>query len=450
MTDLRRARTWRVRERLLRAVLRTAAPLACVATSAAIAIAQGDPAPGVRLGLTYDPNGKPTVVLTPVTGANADSVRAILARDLDFSDRMLVVSADSGDAPSGALNYELYAKLNAIAVVQASVTPTGGLHVAVHEVSAKRVATVMDLPLPAPALTRDWRRVVHVAADSAEWAILGRKGISSTRIAYATKFGGPVNIVDIDGGGLYAVPGTYECLSPTWSPDGDKIACNALPSGDVPSRIVVRDLAGGASWTTRASGNNQTPVFSRDGTQLLFSAGNASSELYVVPVMSQEAPRRITSRRGSMNMSPDFSPDGRRVVFTSSILGHPEVYIMDADGSNVDLLTNSGFGDDLYRSNPSYSPDGRRVAFQSRVKGIDQVMTIAVSDRSTVQLTSEGANEDPSWAPDGRHIVFVSTRTGRQELWVMDTESFRARQLTHGGRAQNPAWSPRLSVSRQP
>lgn len=123
---------------------------------------------------------------------------------------------------------------------------------------------------------------------------------------------------------------------------------------------------------------------------------------------------------------------------------------MDADGSSADLLTDSGFGDQLYRSNPSWSPDGRRVAFQSLINGAFQVMTISVRDRSTQQLTSEGANEDPSWAPDGRHMVFVSTRTGAPELWVLDTESSTTRQLTHGGRVQNPAWSPRLVVSRQP
>lgn len=429
---------------------RLLAVLAAFATLARPAMAQDTVPPGVRIGLAYDRSGKPAVALTPVSGPNADSVLAILARDLDFSDRLTVIRQDSGDAPTGALNYDLYAKLNAVAVVQASVTPAGGLHVAVHEVAGKRVALVMDMPLPAPALSRDWRRVVHLASDSVEWSVLGRAGIASTRIAYATQYGGPIMVVDSDGQGAWAVPGSTECLSPAWDPTGTRLACNALPDGDIPSRIVVRDLVTGRTWTTRVHGNNQTAVFSPDGRYLVFSAGIEAQDLYSVPVFSDSTPRRLTSRRGSVNVSPDFSPDGRKIVFTSSILGHPEVYIMDADGSSADLLTSSGFGDDLYRSDPAFSPDGRRVAFQSRIKGTFQVMAISVTDKSTVQLTSEGANESPSWAPDGRHIVFVSTRTGRRDLWVMDTESSRARQLTHGGRAQNPAWSPRLSVPRQP
>lgn len=441
-----RALTARHRRAVLAAAL---VALACAVPAASVG-AQDTVPPGVRIGLTFDPRGKPAVALTPVSGPNADSVFAILARDLDFSDRVTVIRQDSGDAPTGALNYDLYAKLNAVAVVQAAVTPTGGLHVAVHDVAGKRVALVMDMPLPTPALSRDWRRVVHIASDSVEWSVLGRAGIASTRIAYATQYGGPITIVDSDGEGAWAVPGTAECLSPSWDPTATRLACNALPDGNVPSRIVVRDLVTGKTWTTRVRGNNQTAVFSPDGRNIVFSGGTEAQDLYIVPVFSDSTPRRLTSRRGSVNVSPDFSPDGRKIVFTSSILGHPEVYIMDADGSSADLLTSSGFGDDLYRSDPAFSPDGRRVAFQSRIKGTFQVMTISVTDKSTVQLTSEGANESPSWAPDGRHIVFVSTRTGRRELWVMDTESFRARQLTHGGRAQNPAWSPRLSVPRQP
>lgn len=403
---------------------------------------------GVRIGLTYRRDVKPSVAITPVAGPYADTVRAMLARDLDFSDRLTVMASDSGPAPQGALNYELYAALNAVAVVQAAVTPAGALHVAVHDVAAKRVASVMDLPFDAEPLSRDWRRIVHVVADSIEWVVLGQRGISSTRIAFVRN--NQIWEVDADGEGLRAVPGTADGGSPAWDAKGRRLAYHVLRNEGGPHRIVVRDMVTGATWTTRAADLSITPVFSPDGSKIMFAAGSDGMELYEAVPFDNDRPRRITSRRGSLNVSPTFSPDGRRVAFTSNILGHPEVYIMDADGSSAELLTSSGFGEDLFRSNASWSPDGRLVAFQSRIKGVEQVMTIAVRDRSTRQLTSEGKNEDPSWAPDGRHLVFVSTRTGSPQLWVMDAESSRARQLTRGGRVQNPAWSPRLDFIREP
>ena len=410
-------------------------------------LAQDTVVAGVRIGLTYDRSSKPGVSITAVGGTLGDSVFRMLRRDFDFSDRMTPIAPDSTEPPSGVMNYPLYAQAGAIAIVHATVTPANALHVAVHDVAGKRVMLVMDLALPSAALSPEWRAIVHLAADSAEWAILGQRGIAGTRVAYMR--GNQLWTVDSDGAAARTIAGTSGAMSPAWHPSGTRIAYNLLPDDGV-SRVVVRDLRGGAIWSTRVGSLNMSPVFSPDGVKLVFAAGSEGTDLYSVVPFTTDPAIRLTSRRGSSNSSPTFSPDGRQIAFTSGLLGHPELYIMDADGSGADVLTNSGFGDQLYRSNPDWSPDGRRVAFQSMINGSFQAMTIAVRDRSTQQLTSDGANEDPSWAPDGRHIAFVSTRTGTKELWVLDTESSRTRQLTHGGRVQNPAWSPHLEVSRQP
>ena len=116
---------------------------------------------------------------------------------------------------------------------------------------------------------------------------------------------------------------------------------------------------------------------------------------------------------------------------------------MDADGTNAELLTSFVFGEQSYQANPDWSPDGRLVAYQAQIAGRFQVKTIAVRDRSTRVLTSEGLNEDPSWAPDGRHLVFTSTRSGSRQLWVVDVESGRMRQLTRNAGARSPSWSRR-------
>jgi TolB protein len=180
-------------------------------------------------------------------------------------------------------------------------------------------------------------------------------------------------------------------------------------------------------------------------------ADDNGSDLFMVPVEDNAAARRISVGRGTDNVQPTFSPDGRRLAFTSGRPGHPEVYIMDADGTNAELLTSFDFGDKNYRSDPDWSPDGRLVAFQSQFSdGRFQVMTISLRDRSTKLLTSEGSNEQPSWAPDGRHLVFASTRSGLRQLWVLDTESGRLRQVARQAGANLPAWSPRLGSSASP
>src|SRR3954465_10514562 len=119
----------------LKALPRALAALLVITSPAA---AQDTTTRGVRIGLTYDPGTKPGVVVLPGRGAGADSVRAILQRDLDYGDRVNVIvldapataEADRASAP----NWAVLARLGAAAAVQ--VTPTAtGLHVAVYDVA---------------------------------------------------------------------------------------------------------------------------------------------------------------------------------------------------------------------------------------------------------------------------------------------------------------------------
>jgi TolB protein len=418
---------------------------AATLAGATVSAAQDTTTSGVRIGLTYSAGTRPGVLVVPVSGPNADSVRAILARDLDYGDRVMSIDGGRGDAPSGTLNYALYAKLGAAALVQASVTPSGSLHIALHDIGAGKVMNVGDFVLPQPALSPAWRLAVHGASDEIERWVTGQRGINQSRILFVREQ--RLWTVDVDGAGLSAVQGVGSALSPTWHPSGRYIAYMDLSNDG--THISVRDLRSGSSRRIPdRGGSNITPAFSPDGSTLVFAAGNDGMDLFAVPAFENEAPRRITNGRGSSNSNPSFSPDGRSIAFTSGRLGHPEVYITDADGTNPDLLTTTGFGDQLYRANPDWSPDGRRVAFQSQIAGVFQIMTINLRDRSVQALTSEGRNEDPSWAPDGRHIVFTSSRSGAKQLWILDTETFRIRQLKTGGSSRQAAWSPRLDSAK--
>src|SRR3972149_2153381 len=58
---------------------------------------------------------------------------------------------------------------------------------------------------------------------------------------------------------------------------------------------------------------------------------------------------------------PQWSHDGQSIVFTSDRDGNPEIYVMEADGSNPVRLTDAPGRD----AHPYYSRDGRRIVFQS-------------------------------------------------------------------------------------
>ena len=65
-------------------------------------------------------------------------------------------------------------------------------------------------------------------------------------------------------------------------------------------------------------------------------------------------------RRGG-SFAPEWSPDGQKIVFDSTRDGNFEIYVMDADGSNVQRLTHN----DKVDARPTWSPDGQRIVFHS-------------------------------------------------------------------------------------
>jgi TolB protein len=396
---------------------------------------------GVRIGLAYDPGSKPGVVILPVAGVQGDSVRAIVARDLDNGDRVTVVQLDLEGMRTavrgGPPNWPLLARLGAAAAVQVTPTPTG-LHLAVYNVATRQTALIRDYAAPSTSDARGWRAVVHGLSDDLEESFTGTRGIARTRVLFER--GRRIWIADSDGEQAMPVSDAATAASAAWHPSGQSFAFSTY----VPSQIVLQELGGRARVVAGGAGVYISPVFSPDGASVVYAHGvDAGVDLYTAPV-SGGAGRRLSVGRGSDNVSPSFSPDGRRIVFMSGRAGHPEIYTMDADGTNVDLLTPLDLGESAYRASPDWSPDGRLVAFQSRVAGSFQLMTVNLRDRSLRQLTNDGRNEDPSWAPDGRHLVFTSDRSGSRQLWVMDAESGRTRQLTHGPASRTPAWSPRL------
>jgi TolB protein len=423
-----------------------------LAIGARVLPAQADTAyRGISLVVNFDPlRSKIPVVVLPVAGAFGDSVRAIVQRDLDYSDRFVVIPIDSADpstlraqGAAAGLNYDVFRHLNAAAVVQMTMAGTG-VHVALHDVGHTQVMNAGDFDLPGSGLGRDWRLGVHRASDEIERWMTGQRGIAATRIAYMR--GRNIRVVDSDGADEITVPTDSNGASPAWNPAGTTLAYSTY--GDA-SRLVVIDLATGRSHTLAGPTRNviySTPVFSPDGNTIAFTrTGELQGDIYAVDVDGSSAPRRLTVAHGAQNSNPVYNPKGQRIVYVTNMQGPPELYIMDSDGTGADQLTKYDFDANNYRSDPDWSPDGRLIAYQEMLNGRFQIRTIPASGGTPKQLTSDGTNEQPSWAPDSRHLVFTSTRTGVRQLWVLDTESNRVRQLTKAEGSRLAAWSARLS-----
>jgi TolB protein len=404
---------------------------------------------GVRLGINYPLGSKPGVIVLSATRNGPDSIRAILQRDLDYDDRATVIALDEptsrGLTPANGrdFNFALFGKLGAVMIVYPRATLTG-LTISLYDVANEKLIQTKTFPLPSDLNSPAWRLALHSVADQIGLWVFGSPGAASTRILYVLN--GHIWIVDADGANVRQLTSGLLDLSPAWHPSGSMFAYSGYSGRGTGSQIAIRNFTTGEThWkNSSARGLNITPTFSPDGRTVVYAHGlDANTDLVMAGVNDDEASKRLTVGR-SINTSPTFSPDGRRIAYMSGRPGHPEIYTMDADGTNAQLLTEYAFGESSYRASPDWSPDGRTIAYQTQISGAFQIMTIDLRDGATKQYTSNGTNEDPSWSPDGRHIVFSSTRSGPRQLWVIDVASGRLRQLTRQGGTKLPAWSPLL------
>ncbi len=399
---------------------------------------------GVRVGIGYQPGVRPGLVVLPTAGV--DSARAMVHRDLDFSDRFEMVplpaSPPGSQGGSDAVNYGLYKTMQAEFGVE--LTPaTGGVTVRLHDISAGRVRNQQTFALPAPT-DPSYRLEVHRISDEvARWAT-GTMGVAATRILFVSN--GRIYMMDSDGEAITPLTAAGQTsLSPTWSPDGQRFAFTLLVGGR--GGIWVQPLAGGSPTqvTGTNTGLNITPAFSPDGRLLAYAHSDESgTDVYVANVADRCCAQRLTVGRYADNLSPTFSPDGRRIAFVSTRAGPPQIYAMAADGTDQELLAPFDYGATGASNGPEWSPDGANVVFHREVDRSPQLFLVDVAGRRVRQLTSSGRNEDPTWAPDGRHILFISDRSGLRQLWVIDVETGRVRQLRTPGAARLPAWSRRL------
>ena len=401
----------------------------------------------VRVGITYQPGVRPGLVVLPAPGL--DSVHAMVARDLDFSDRFEVIALSQAPV-SGKINFAFYRTLGAALAIELVPAGGGGVTARLYDLVAERPRGELTLPVDRSGVGES-RLSIHALSDEIVRLAIGQPGVAATRILFLGDGDKRIWRVDSDGANLAAVtPAGIQVMSPSWSPDGARFAYVQF-SRDGSRPIVMQTLASGTRTVlpTTATTQNITPAFSPDGRSLILARlSDQGASIYAMNVQELCCVERLTGGRFAENFSPAYSPDGRRVVFVSSRAGGQQVYTMAADGTDQELLVPFDFGTTGNSNAPDWSPDGATIAFHREVGGAPQIYTFDLAGRRLKALTSLGRNQDPSWAPDGRHIVFVSNRTGRLQLFVIDTETGRSRQLMTPGAARLPAWSRSLGRPR--
>ena len=239
------------------------------------------------------------------------------------------------------------------------------------------------------------RRQVHAFADDIVEKITGKKGIAQTKIAFkveASGGNGEIYVSDFDGHNALAV--THDntiAAAPAW----------------VPGKLAVY-------YTSYKVGNPDIFYHS-------LSTGQ----------------RRVIAGYSGLNTSAAVSPDGTKVAMILSKSGSPNVWVCDADGSNLKQLTATPADE----SSPCWSPDGQWICFATKIAERRVLAKIPAGGGTIQRIPTPGAPNptEPDWSPDGKWIAFTR-QAGEFDICVMPADGSLPPTVLVAG--QHPSWSP--------
>jgi len=183
---------------------------------------------------------------------------------------------------------------------------------------------------------------------------------------------------------------------------------------------------GGSNNQIQPPATVQTFAFLRATAGGLFQpmAGNLNGK----PFQAVSQPENIWSIANS--------PDGTKAAFDMNVNGQWDIYVANADGTNIRQITNDTDSD----YEPTFSPDGSKVIFTSYrgdqgSVGFD-VIVANVDGTGLTDLTPNSTTMDHRFAvfsPDGTWIAFAGVDTGAAHpiwgIWVMSTDGSSLRNV---------------------
>jgi TolB protein len=183
--------------------------------------------------------------------------------------------------------------------------------------------------------------------------------------------------------------------TPAWSPDNKRIAFCSSMSGD--PEIYLSDINGfNLQRLTFSPGVDISPVWNpKTGNEIAFvSDRSGAPQIYIMSADGTNLRRLITG--GGDASSPSWSPNGLFMAFSWRLTetGTYDVYVVEIATGRIIQLTH----DARRNEHPCWSPDGRHLVFESNRSGTKQLWMMLADGTNPEQLTQEGQNWGAAWS----------------------------------------------------
>ena len=259
-------------------------------------------------------------------------------------------------------------------------------------------------------------------------------------------------------------------VAPFWSVylsnNGDKVVFDLYGGTlDMPNEqwdIYVANADGsGLTQITSDFNEDADPQFSPDGTKVVFTSVREGENGNYPAIVTRNVTNPAVGEQilpmplGAYDAwAPTFSPDGSRIVVRAYGWNEANgwfdgLVVMNADGSNPQLITNPYATCDCWDEHPAFTADGSQIVFTRDINTETQdtediyIMNADGTGAATQLASSVGYNLDPMVirvSGVGDKILFVSNRdnldaayTTGYELYSMNLDGSALTRLTSNG-----------------
>ena len=236
-------------------------------------------------------------------------------------------------------------------------------------------------------------------------------------------------------------------LYPAWSPDGARVAFQHDP-GLHPEIWTARADGTDLRQLTSNADDDRHPAWSPDGAKIVFASdrapGSTLSDLFVMNA-DGSGPVNITNTPSVDEGHPSWSPDGTKIAFSRD----GDIATVAPNGTALVPLTAT----ERIENEPDWSPNGSRLVFHVGVNVDDEIFRMNADGSGVTNLTNSGplVEERPAWSPAGDRIAFAKGAFSAAEIWTMNSDgSGQARITTNSFLDAHPSWQPLIQGYPRP